>query len=245
MSDAVLDLALRDLGEHLAWPPEVDLVSRVGAEIENVVPLRPRRPARRVTLVAAAALLVVTGLLAVSPGLRAAVFDFLGIRGAKVEVHESVSPPSGPPFAGQALLGDQVTPEQAQRELGFALSLPTGLGQGEGVFVLREGASTIATVAYRDGELILSQFAGSLEQETIGKAVTVNQAERVRVADAPGIWVEGAHTVFVRDPSGAIVESKPFLGGNTLLWTTDGLTLRLEGAADLDEALRIARTVAL
>ena len=245
MSDAALDLALRDLGAHLAWPPAADLASRVGAEIDNVVPLRPRRLARRVALVAAASLLVLTGLLAVSPGLRAAVFELLGIRGATVEVHESVSPPSGPSFAGQALLGDQVTPEQAESELGFGLSLPAGLGQGEGVFLLREGASTIATVAYRDGELILSQFAGRLEQETIGKAVTVEQADRVRVGDAPGIWVEGAHSVFVRDPSGVIVESRALLGGNTLLWTLDGVTFRLEGAATLDEALRIARSVAL
>jgi hypothetical protein len=245
MADPTLDLALRDLGAHIAWPPEVDLASQVGPEIENVAPLRPRRRARRVALLAAAALLVVTGLLTVSPGLRAAVLEFLGIRGAMVEVHESVSPPSGPSFAGQALLGEHVTPQEAERELGFDLSLPRALGRGEGVFLLREGASTIATVAYREGELILSQFAGRLEQETIGKAVTVEQAERVRVGDAPGIWVEGAHTVFVRDPSGAIVESRALLGGNTLLWTLDGVTFRLEGAARLDEALRIARTVAL
>lgn len=245
MSEAVLDRALRDLGDHLAWPPEVDLASRLRSDIEHVVPLRPSRRARRASLLVAAALLVLTGLLAVSPGLRAAFFRLIGIRGAEVEVHETVSPPSGPSFAGQALLGDQVTAEEAEAELGFALALPSALDEAEGVFLLREGATTIATVAYRDGDLILSQFSGSLEQETIGKAVTVGQADRVRVRSAPGIWVEGPHTVFVRAPSGAIVESRPLLGGNTLLWTVDGVTFRLEGAADLDEALRIARTVAL
>jgi hypothetical protein len=245
MSDAALDLALRDLGEHLAWPPDVDLASRLGAEIGHVVPLRPRRRARRAALLIAAALLVPTGLLAVSPGLRAAVFEFLGIRGASVEVQESVSPPSGPPFAGQALLGEQVTPQKAEQELGFELVLPSALGRGEGVFLLREGAATIATVAYRDGDLILSQFRGRIEQETIGKSVTVGQAERVRVGDALGIWVEGPHTVYVQDPVIGTIESRPLLGGNTLLWSLEGVTFRLEGTASLDEALRIARTVAL
>jgi hypothetical protein len=245
MSDAALDLALRDLGAHLAWPPEVDLASRVSTQVGNVAPLRPRRRARRVALLAAAALLVLTGLLAVSPGLRAAVFELLGIRGASVEIHESVSPPTGPSFSGQALLGDPVSFVEAERELGFALRLPSALRNGEGVFLLREGASTIATVAYRDGELILSQFRGRLARATVGKAVSVGQAERIYVEGAPGIWVEGPHTVFVNDPSGAIVESQPLLGGNTLLWTVDAVTFRLEGPADLAEALRIARTVTL
>ena len=244
MSDATLDVALRDLGAHLAWPPEVDLAARVVAELEHVVPLRPRRRARRVALVAAAALLVVTGLLAVSPSLRAAVLELLGIPGAEVEVQETVSPPSGPSFAGQALLGEQVSVQSAEEELGFELALPAALGRGEGVFMLREGGATIATVAYRDGELILSQFRGRVAEETIGKSVVLGQAERVRVDGAPGLWVRGPHTVFVQDPVLGTIESQPLLGGNTLLWSLGDVTFRLEGATDLDQALRIARTVA-
>lgn len=246
MSEAVLDRALRDLGAHLAWPPEVDLVPRVRGQIDHVVvPLRRRSRARRVVLVAAAALLLLTALLAVSPGLRAAFFRLLGIRGATVEVHESVSPPEGPPFAGQALLGDPVSVADAEGELGFVLRFPSGLEEPEGVFLLRGGASTIASVAYRDGSLVFSQFEGIVDRGTIGKEVSLGQARLVRVGDSDGIWTEGAHAVFVRGPSGAIVESRPFLSGNALLWSVDGVTFRLEGAVELEDALRIARTVAL
>jgi hypothetical protein len=245
MSEAALDRALHDLGAHLSWPPEADLAPRVRAQVENVVPLRTRPRARRAVVLAAAALLLVTTLLAASPGLRAAIFRLLGIRGAEVEVHETVSPPTGPSFAGRALLGEQVTVAEAERELGFSLALPPDIGDGEGVFVLRTGASTIATVAYRDGELIVSQFRGRVDRATVGKAVSAGQARFVQVGDAEGIWVQGLHSVFVRDPSGAIVESRSFLGGNTLLWSLDGRTFRLEGAADLTDALRIARTIAL
>jgi hypothetical protein len=245
MSEAALDRALRDLGAHLSWPPEADLAPRVRVQAENVVPLRARPRARRAVVLVAAALLLVTALLAVSPGLRAAIFRLLGIRGAEVEVHETVSPPSGPSFAGQALLGEQVSVAEAERELGFTLALPPGLGEGEGVFLLRQGATTIATVAYRDGELIVSQFRGLVDRATVGKAVSAGQARFVRVGEVEGIWVEGEHTVFIRDPAGQVVPSRSFLGGNTLLWSLGDRTFRLEGAADLTEALRIARTIAL
>ena len=245
MSDAALDLALRDLGAHLAWPQESDLAPRVVAELENVVPLRPRSRARRAVLVAAAALLVLTALLAVSPGLRAAFYRLLGIRGAAVEVHETVAPPGGPSFVDEALLGDPVPQSDAEGEIGFRLAFPSGLGRPEGVYVLRGGASPIATVTYGDERLILSQFRGRLEEATIGKSVVAGQAEFVDVGGAEGIWVEGPHAVFVRDPSGAIVDSRSFLGENTLLWSVGGVTFRLEGAVELGDALRIARTVAL
>ncbi|MGH2712256.1 MAG: hypothetical protein ACRDH9_13780 [Actinomycetota bacterium] len=242
MSEAALDLALRDLGEHLAWPEEADLASRVNAGVENVAPLRPRRR-RRVVLVSAAALLVLTALLAVSPGLRAAILRFFGIRGAEVEVHETVSPPSGPSFTGEALLGEPVTQAEAADVLGFPLVLPEGLGKGEGVYLLREGATTIATVAYREGELLLSQFRGRVERATVTKTVSAGQAEYVEVNGSFGIWVQGPHTVFIRDPSGDLVPTDPLRGGNTLLWSVEDVTFRLEGAAELSSALRIAESV--
>jgi hypothetical protein len=243
MSEAVLDTALRDLGAHIAWPVEVDLAERVLADVENVTPMRPRRR-RRVVVLAAAALLILAGLLAASPGLRAAFLRLIGIRGAAVEVHETLSPPPGPSFAGEALLGERVSQAEAETELGFLLRLPEGLGDQDGVFVLREGLSPIATVAYRDGEVILSQFRGEVDREIIGKAVAVGQARRVTVGGEPGIWIEGPHTVFVEDPSGVVVESRPLLGGNTLLWASGGVTFRLEGVVELSDALRIAVTVA-
>ncbi len=245
MSESVLDRALRDLGVHLAWPPGADLSARVVSEIEHVVPLRPRRRARRVALLAAAALLVLTGLLAVSPGLRAAVFELLGIRGAEVEVHETIAPPTGEAFIGQALLGDVVSLEEAETELGFPISLPRGLGRGEGPFLLRDGITPIASVVYRDGVLVFSQFRAKLEQATVRKFAQVGQVRRVSVDGAAGIWVEGPHAVLVQIPSGNLAEVEPFLSASSLLWTIDGVTFRLEGAIDLDEALRIARTVRL
>jgi hypothetical protein len=53
-------------------------------------------------------------------------------------------------------------------------------------------------------------------------------------SDESGVWIEGApHVLFLPG-------APPRLAANTLLWRRGGLTLRLEGAASMDEALRIA-----
>jgi hypothetical protein len=56
---------------------------------------------------------------------------------------------------------------------------------------------------------------------------------QVRVAGAPGVWIEGAHVV-------SELYGQPRLSGNALIWETGGLTLRVEGKISKTEALRIA-----
>jgi len=40
-----------------------------------------------------------------------------------------------------------------------------------------------------------------------------------------------------------LADAPPRLVGNTLLWVQEGRTLRIEGAAELDDALRIAKSM--
>lgn len=245
MSEALLDHALRDLGAHLAWPPVVDLAPRVHAEVENVVPLRARPRARRVLVLAAAALLVFAGLLAVSPGLRAAFFRLIGIPGATVEVHETAPPL--PPDSGPERLPfeREVTLSEAQAEAAFPLAVPRDLGEPERVLLLGSGDTAVVTFTYRDGEVVLTQFRGELQPELFGKVAMETQVREVRAAGEPGIWVEGPHTVYLKGPTAMGIVSEPRTSGDALLWTHQGITFRLEGTAGLEDALRIALTVAL
>ena len=60
----------------------------------------------------------------------------------------------------------------------------------------------------------------------------------------PGVWLAGRpHQVIYRDADGEIRDDAVRLAGNVLLWEQDGLTLRLEGAASLDDALAYAARV--
>ena len=123
MTDEDLELALADLGAHLAWPETPDLAAAVGRRLASsptpATPAPPadlagrvraridaarspsarrgrlgRRPGWRAAAVAAAVLLVAVTLAAL-PGPRRAIADLLGIGG--VRITQGGQPPPPPP----------------------------------------------------------------------------------------------------------------------------------------------------
>src|SRR5881397_220649 len=91
MADADLERALRDLGQHLAYPDTPDLVVAVRVRLAQqpaprrrswlVLPVWPRAVA-----VGLVALLVLVGAaLAISPDARDAVAERLGLKGVTIE----------------------------------------------------------------------------------------------------------------------------------------------------------------
>ena len=56
-----------------------------------------------------------------------------------------------------------------------------------------------------------------------------------------GFWIEGdPHVVVLFDRDGQFIEDSARLAGNTLLFVRDGVTVRIEGALELDQALDVA-----
>ena len=66
------------------------------------------------------------------------------------------------------------------------------------------------------------------------------------VSGEPGFWISGApHGFFlVCYDAGECRQERYRLAGNVLLWEQDGVTLRLESALTLEDALDIAESVA-
>ncbi|HYN64560.1 MAG TPA: hypothetical protein VES36_08150, partial [Candidatus Limnocylindrales bacterium] len=59
-------------------------------------------------------------------------------------------------------------------------------------------------------------------------------------------WIEGGeHYFFFRDANGQVLDATIRLVGTTLMWERDGLTVRIEGAPSLPDAVRIAESMAL
>jgi hypothetical protein len=258
VTDPLLETALRDLGRHLTWPPTPDLATVVRRELGRgavVTPLPRRRVRRAVVLAAAAMLVVVGGLVAASPGLRAAALRLFSLPGVRIEVR--ATPPASPattPPADQRFLGRTASLAEARREVEFPVAVPATLGLPDDVYLLGGGRRAVVTLAYgsRSGlpadpetgyGALLTQFRGRPTEDVVKKVTGATEVTPVIVDGEPGYFVQGPHLVYVRAPGGVTIPDEPRLAGNTVLWTRGPVTLRLEVDLPLAEALAVARTV--
>jgi hypothetical protein len=267
---------LSRLGEEIDWPATPDLARSVMARIDAEAPAEdhgaqrppaeprgPRRPfarrsafpiARRSLALALAALLLLAGAaFAALPGVRHAVLDFFGLRGATVE-RRATLPPAPPPRPLD--LGTRSTLADARGQLGFAPLVPADPGAPDGAYVRRSPPGGELSLTYRpraglprarstDLGLLVTEFRGDLSPEYAGKiAGQATTVERLRVDGAPAIWVAGApHFFFYRTPDGRFVDKSLRIAQNALLLQRGRLLIRLEGAMDRDRAVAIARSL--
>jgi hypothetical protein len=107
-----LELRLHELREEIAWPqtPAIEPDPRVA-------PARRRWRGQQLAIALAVLLVVLAGVLALSPGARSAFLEVFHIRGATVERVERLPevPTTGIP------LGQRVSREEAERRVGFPL----------------------------------------------------------------------------------------------------------------------------
>jgi hypothetical protein len=256
VTDATLERALRDLGRTVAWPDTPDLAPAVRTEIDRGAEVRPlrRRPVRRAVVLAAAAMLVVLGgLVALSPGIRAAILELFSLPGVRIEVEET-APPTGSPGAEiRPLFGRRVSLAEARREVSFPVGLPPTLGRPDDVYLLGSGPRALVTVAYRSAPgiaadqetgyaVLLTELRGRPTEDLVKKVGLETRVIPVTVSGEQGYWVEGPHLVYVEAPGGPVAD-EPRLTGNTLLWTGGPVTFRLEADVSLRQAVELARTV--
>ena len=228
-----LERRLQELGGEIAYP------ATPGFEL--VFDRRPERPRLRRPLAVAFALLVVAlaGVLAFSPGARSAFLELFHIRGATVELVETL-----PDTQAQRLgFGEQVSRQEAERRAGFEL---VGLDEEPDAFFIRPDG--LVSLVYGDPakpRLVLSQARGGIFDGFIKKAGGRGTiVRRVEVDGEPGLYVSGPeHFVMFLDENGLISDERTYLAGTVLLWNRGDLLLRLEGDLTQAEALRLAESV--
>ena len=232
---SALEQRLQALGRELAYPPEPELAPDVIARLD-----RAPFPWRRAAALALAVLAVALAAALAVPQARTALLRWFHIRGATVELVETLPQAQERSKAGG--LGPAFPRREAERMLGFHLALPPLDGHPP-VHVL---GNVLATVLLRaDGHpALLSEFRAVrydvLKKSAVGKSVI----EPVRVNGEGGLWVEGPpHTLTYFDERGEFRQRTVLIHGNVLLWTRGELTLRLEGRLSKAQALRIARTI--
>jgi hypothetical protein len=258
MTHAELERELRALATEPPFPPTPDLAAAVTARVAAAPPA-PARAARRAprwlaaplgwppaAQTAAVLLAIFVALMALSPGVRSAVLEALGLQGARIERRE---PSPQARAAGSRLeLGTATTVAAARDRAPFDIVVPGDPGQPDGVFfdAAAPAGGQVAFVWTRPGRrpLLLTQIA-ALPEPVVGKAAGAGtRVEELEIDGEPAFWLSGApHEFAFITPHHEFRTERLRLAGNTLIWNRDGVLLRLEGADFKARALQIAHSV--
>ena len=236
-----LELALRQLGGLVEFPPEPDLAGSVRRRLGEA-PSRRWAP-RRIALVALAVLVVAVGAAMVVPSARTAVLEWLGIKGVKVTRVETLPKVS---LLNDVGLGERVSLPEARRRAPWlvephldSLDPPDQIYYSPSVPL---GQVSFLWGSKTEVQLLMTQAQGeAFAEKMLGPGTDVEPAN---VDARAGIWFTGDPHVFLfRDRRGDIREETARLARNTLLWQHGELTVRLEGELSKNAALEIARSV--
>lgn len=229
---ADLERQLRELGGEIAYPATPNLARAVRSRIQPA----PAWRRWRVLLAAAAVVLIaIAGTVAVNPDARRAVAGFLGLPGFQFQKVKVLPSPS--PYYGTRA----VTLDEARRLAGFTVLTP-------------RPPAEVRSIAFDDrppggeveldlaGGAIVTEVTGAIDQGFFGKMVGGDgQVVQVEVGGTPGYWVTGApHIFFYQDAKGQFRSDNLRLSGDTLVFERRGVIVRIEGAKNEADALRIA-----
>ena len=213
MSELGLEQRLVDLGRELEWPgtPRFDL----GFD------RRPERRARGGPLALALAVVVAVlgAVLALSPDARSAFLELFHLKGATVELVETL--PAGRAAAVRLRRAGQPGGGRAARRL--RARRPRGEAGRDlrprrpaGVARLRPGRQAKARA--------LAAPSGVWDGFVKKVGATGTRVEPVRVDGERGLFVSGdEHFVMFRDSNGAIRDDMTYLAGTVLLWNRGDL----------------------
>ena len=247
-NDDFADLA-RGLDRVLA--PSVERLSLCA---QRIAPSLRRARYRRIIAACATLLVVGTGTAVTAFGTT------VRVGGLEINLHREATSPAVPmtiPGNVTQWPGDPVTEVEAKRRFQTRIRLPRVLAAPRSLFWMTPPRTGTVTAVWSPSHLLpkmsdpkvgmlFSQFRGSARADPImaKKSISVGgTVESITVGKQNGWWISGPlHVVEIIDESGTRTEL-PRLAGNTLVWTDNLYTYRLEGNVAKAVALRIARSV--
>lgn len=227
-----LERRLQELGGEIAYPatPRFDLgFDRRPVRLLHLRPL---------ALGLAILLAVLAGVLALSPGARSAFLEIFHLKGASVELVETLPQVDVRPID----FGEQVSREEAERRVGFKL---VDLGKPDAVFVRDSRMASLVYGPVEKPRLVLSELRGAVWDGFVKKVGSLGtRIDQVTVAGERGLFITGdEHFVMFLDENDAVTDEPTYLAGTVLLWNRGDLLLRLEGDLTRAEAVELAETV--
>ncbi len=229
-------------------------VPRLALCAQRIAPSLRRTRSRRFIAACATLLVVGTGTAVTAFGTT------VRIGGLEINLHrETDSPAVAMTIPGNVTQwpGDPVTEVEARCRYHARIRLPRALAAPRSLFWMTPPRTGTVTAVWSPSGLLpkmsdphvgllFSQFRGSASADPImaKKSISVGGTmEGVTVGKRSGWWISGPlHAVEIIDESGTRTEA-PRLAGNTLVWTDNLYTYRLEGNVSKAVALRLARSV--
>jgi hypothetical protein len=221
-----LELELRGLASFVELPPERDLAPAVRARL-GARRMYPRR------LVLALGLLVLAIAVAFAvPPARSTILRWLGFRNVRIERVDELPDAS---VRGTLALGPRTSLGHARDLVPYRILTSRLLGRPDEVHVLGEQV----TFVY-GRRLTVIEVRGRFISKMVGPGTSVGSAP---VNGEPGYWISGRPHIFTyMDADEQFHKTGYRLAGNTLVWQSGELTLRLEGRLTRGKALEIARS---
>ena len=269
-SKAEIEQELRDLARALDTPAP-DYSKRVlralaahgqePAPVTRRVPGRILSPRARRILIAAVVFLIATAVTIAVPDSRRALASWFGFAG--IEIRHAPIRTSPPPAAGLPVplhAGAKVTLADVRAAMAGQLKLPAALPAPTNVYLRRDRAAVIVTLAYTTAPhlrpttdtgyaLILTEIANAghpLFEKILG---TNASAVVVTVARDAGVFINGPQEIITVDPSRpsqgqpALHEIAARSSANTIIWRHGSITYRLEGDFSRHVAVALASTI--
>jgi hypothetical protein len=256
-----LEAGLRDLALVVepAAMPGPDLAARVRARIEGERPRRAvapwwRPPIRRSVVLALAALLVAAAAVGAAigyglPGLR------ILLGPVPTPTAQAPAPTAATSAPGATLgLGTPLTLEEASGLVDLEVLVPSdpAVGPPDAVYLAGRRLALVwgpdpalPGTAVAGVGLLLIEIRAGLDEGMVQKIIdSGTPVEAVEVDGAPGYWLSGdSHELLFIGPDGEVIPDSRRLADNTLVWTRDGVTYRLEADLDLGAALELAASL--
>ncbi|NJN16381.1 MAG: hypothetical protein HC822_08965 [Oscillochloris sp.] len=248
LSAEELENQLRTAASRFPYPPTPDLVRALrGRRIDQ-----RRRPwLRRPISAALGALLLILGMLLAVPDVRAAAFRWLQIGVVRVWPAPVATPTADPSLLRLPALSGAISLDAATRQAPFPILLPTYPGD--------LGLPSVAFLQHLDGQVLVLVWAEPSDpgrvrmslhllgsQVSAEKMLFAGGAELLAEVEVNGeraLWVDGPHVLRVEEPDRGILTPVRLVEGNTLIWSVDAVTYRLETDLPLEEARRIAESL--
>jgi hypothetical protein len=256
----------RQKASALPYPPTPDVAEQVRRRLASERN-RPVQRHLRPTWALVVILAILVGLLAVPP-VRAAILEFLQIGAVRIWLVEptpalpltppqpittpeaqprSTPMPTPTPFTSLFDLAGQTTLEEAEKQTGFAIRLPTyppNLGLPDAVFY-QELGGPVVVLLWLDPEQPEQALYSLhiLDEGAIVEKGAPTVVMTTTVHDQPAAWTQGPYMLAYRVGGGQNWDFRRIVSDRVLVWFEDGLTYRLESNLPLEEARRMAESL--